>query len=211
MLSHPMRTQAREILLIAVPIVLVSALAFWAAYQFVAPAPPSEITITSGSENGAYHKFAKAYAWHLAKSGIKVNILTSKGSLENVARLRNTNGVVDIALVQGGTANADSASGIVSLGRVFTEPLWVFYRSEEVVDALAVFKGKRLAIGAEGSGTQLLAVALLSRNDIGSANTALLPLGGKTGAKALLDRQVDAVFLVMAPDAELVQTLLKRN
>jgi len=209
-----MRTQAQETLWILAPIVLLSALAFWAAYQFVAPAPPKEIVFTSGSQNGAYHKFASAYARQLEKSGITVKILTSKGSIENFNRLgrdRDESEAADIALVQGGTGNEKTAPGIVSLGRVFTEPLWVFYRSSERVDALVQLKGKRLAIGPEGSGTRLLADALLEKNKINSSNTTFLPIGGQEGATALMNGEVDAVFLVMAPETDLVNSLLKSS
>ncbi len=212
MQSHPFRTQAREFLLIALPIVVLTALALWATYQFVAPPPPSKIVISSGSETGAYHKFAKAYAKRLAKSGIEVEVLTSKGSIENYARLTGEDSSpqrADIALVQGGTANEKNKKGILSLGRVFTEPLWVFYRSKDTLDRLAQLKGQRLAIGAKGSGTRILADALLAKNSINPSNTQLLPLGSREGAKALLDGKADAVFLVMAPNAELVHTLLK--
>jgi TRAP-type uncharacterized transport system substrate-binding protein len=54
------------------------------AYQFVEPAPPKTIVITTGGESGAYYQFAKRYAAILAKNGITLEVKTSAGSLENL-------------------------------------------------------------------------------------------------------------------------------
>ena len=64
------RQQRREIVLIALPIVLLIAAAFALAYQFVGPAPPRKITMTTGSPQGAYHAFGREYAEALAKAGV---------------------------------------------------------------------------------------------------------------------------------------------
>jgi hypothetical protein len=74
-------------------------------------------------------------------------------------------------------------------------PLAIFYHGPTVT-RLSEFKGKRLAIGAEGSGTRELALALLKANGIepGGA-TQLLPLSGDDAAKALVSGDVDAAFL----------------
>lgn len=210
MAAQPVRAQFREILIIAAPIILLSALAFWAAYQFVAPAPPSTITFTSGSPDGAYTSFARDYKARLGQAGIDVQIETSKGSMENLDRLSQDPPIADVALIQGGTADASTAPGIVSLGRVFTEPLWVFYRAgAEPVTVLGSLRGKRLAVGAQGSGTRILADALLTLNQLDAANTTILPISGKVGADALRTGEADAVFLVMSPSASLIKELLK--
>jgi hypothetical protein len=85
---------------------------------------------------------------------------------------------------------------LVSLGSLFYEPLAIFYRSADPVDRLSQFSGKRLAIGAEGSGTRALALTLLKANGIESGGrTALLDLSGEDAARALIAHKIDAVFL----------------
>ncbi len=200
--------QLREIVLIAGPALLLTLFAFWFAFQFVEPAPPKTITISTGNKEGAYYAFGKKYATRLAEAGIKVEVLDSSGSLQNLARLKDPKSPVDVALLQGGIASKDSAEGLVSLGRVFPEPLWVFYTGDVAIDRLAALDAKRIAIGGEGSGTRQLALALLARNAITAQTATLLDLDGMAAADALLAGKVDAMFLTTSPEAPLIQMLL---
>ena len=59
----------RALLATAWPILLVSAVALYVAYQFVEPAPPKRIVITTGGDSGAYYQFAQRYATILARDG----------------------------------------------------------------------------------------------------------------------------------------------
>jgi hypothetical protein len=87
-------------------IFLIVGIGFVVAYQFVAPAPPKKITITTGGESGAYYQFANRYAAILAKNGITLEVKTSAGSLENLARLKNDE--AQIGFVQGGVVEPKS-------------------------------------------------------------------------------------------------------
>ena len=193
-------------------IILIVGLGFVVAYQFVEPAPPKKITITTGGESGAYYEFAKRYAAILAKNGVTLEVKTSAGSLDNLARLKNDE--ADVGLVQGGVVepadNPDEAddAGLLSLGSVFYEPVWVFYRSEKRLERLTDLRGKRLAIGQEGSGVRQLAQQLLSANEIAPGNL-LLPLSGLNAAEELQQGRIDAAFIIAAEKAPVVQVLLR--
>lgn len=201
------RSRWREFMLLMGPALLAVAFAFWFAYQFVEPAPPTSVTITTGSKTGGYYAFAKRYAEILGKSGIKLDVETSAGSLNNLARLRDGDSGVTLAFLQGGITNHDKDPELVSLGRMFLEPLWVFYNDTERIERLAQLTGKRIAIGAEGSGTQALARELLGANAITADSATLLSYGGDEAAEALRKREVDAILLVLSPQAELVKDL----
>ncbi len=198
----------RELLLIGGPAFLLTIFAFWFAFQFVEPAPPKQITISTGSEKGAYYGFAQEYAKRLQKAGIKVDVLTSTGSVENISRLKAQSDKTDVALVQGGVVEKSDTKDLVSLGRVFPEPLWVFYTGTDKIDRLGDLTSKRIAVGPEGSGTRRLALSLLARNRIMETTSTLLPLGGQKAADALLSGDVDAIFLTTAPEAPLIKDLL---
>jgi hypothetical protein len=89
------------------PIVLITAIGLVVAYQFVAPEPPRRITITTGSDTGAYYAYAQRYAVLLASKGITLDIRTSAGSHQNLERLEK--GEADIAFVQGGMCHQPRA------------------------------------------------------------------------------------------------------
>lgn len=202
----------RDLLATAWWILLIAGLGFVVAYQFVEPAPPRHLVITTGGEAGAYYQFAQRYATILGRNGITLEVRTSAGSLENLARLQR--GEADVGFVQGGVmppkADPDAAdeSGLLSLGSLFYEPVWVFYRGGERIERLSELKGKRIAIGPEGSGVRRLALQLLEANDMG-AHERLLPLSGLEAAEALQQGRLDAAFVIAAERAAVVQVLLR--
>jgi TRAP transporter TAXI family solute receptor len=193
-------------------IVLLAGIGFAVAYQFVEPAPPKKIVISTGSESGAYYHFAQRYATILAKNGITLEVRASAGSLENIDRLKS--GEAQIGFVQGGVVppkedpDAEDDSGMLSLGSMFYEPVWVFYRGEKELTRLTELKGKRIAIGQEGSGVRQLAQQLLGANEI-PAGEHLVPLSGLTAAEELQKGRIDAAFIIAAETAPVVQVLIR--
>jgi TRAP-type uncharacterized transport system substrate-binding protein len=203
------RSAWREWLVVIVPTVLIIAALTYVASRFIQPAPPNSIIITTGGEGGAYYQFAKRYQAALRGNGIELVIKTSAGSMQNLARLRGTTPEASVAFVQGGTTNPEDSNSMLSLGRMFYEPLWVFHRLPQDIDRLAQLQGKKIAVGPAGSGTRALATQLLGAAGITAANATLLESPGADAAAALLAGDVDAAFFVAAPDAELVQKLLR--
>ncbi len=203
----------RYMLATAWPIVLITAIGFIVAYQFVAPEPPRRITITTGSEAGAYYAYARRYASVLAARGITLEVMTSAGSHQNLERLEK--GEADVAFVQGGIGarassdDDDEPGPLRSLGSVAYEPVWVFYRGEQRVDKLYQLAGRRVAVGEDGSGIRGLALQLLEANDIKPDSPDLLPLAGLTAAEALQQSEIDAAFIVAAQEAPVVQVMLR--
>jgi hypothetical protein len=61
---------------------------------------------------------------------------------------------------------------------------------------LGELKGKRLAIGPEGSGARVLALRLLQANEMDKPPTVLLDLAGEQAAKELVAGKIDAAFLM---------------
>jgi TRAP-type uncharacterized transport system substrate-binding protein len=176
---------------------LLSVAGIWLAIHYVRPAPPSTITLTAGTDGSMFRITADKYRDILARNGITLKILPSEGSLENLKRLTDPSLHVDVGFVQGGMAAGIPSEGVVSLGSIFYEPLAVFYRSAVPIQRLSQLAGKRLAIGAEGSGARVLALTLLEANGIKpGGRTALVDLSGQDAARALAERKIDAAFLM---------------
>ena len=191
------RISWRDLAVTLGPILLLSIIAIWIAFWFVRPAPPDTIVISSGPDGSQFRNTAERYKKILARNDVYLEILPSHGGLENLKRLGDPEFQVDVGFVQGGLAAGLETDELVSLGSVFYQPVMVFYRSAEPLNRISALKGKRLAIGAEGSGARSLALALLKANGIEPGGpTTLLDLSGEAAVQALLSRKIDAVFLM---------------
>ena len=198
----------RDIALIVLPFVVLLGLTVWAVTHYVEPAPPRLVVMSTGPLDGAYHAFAQRYKIHLAQYGVTLDLRTSDGAVENFERLKSRKDGVSVALVQGGIANAENAPELVTLGSLFYEPSWLFYRGTQSIDLGTQLRGKRIAIGPPGSGTRAVGLRLMHEAGMTGPPTVLSDLGGLAAAAALEAGKLDAVFYVAAPDAPGVQRLL---
>jgi hypothetical protein len=164
---------------------------------FLEAAPPRVLIMTSGAPGSSFETNAFRYQQILARSGVTLKVLRSRGSIENLERLQDPRFRVDVGFVQGGITNGSTHSKLVSLGSVAYQPLMIFYRGTASLSLLTELAGKRLAIGPIGSGTRALADTLLALNGIkpGGA-TALLDLEPEEAANSLLEGSIDAAFLM---------------
>jgi ABC-type amino acid transport substrate-binding protein len=180
------------------------------AYQFVEPAPPDSLVLATGDERGTYHALGLRYREAFADYGIAVELKTTAGSVENVELLRN--GEADVAFVQGGVVppHTEQLEGIASL---YFEPLWFFHSNNgangsEPIERLSDLAGKRIQVGAEGSGTRTVAMSLLQINDVDDSNATLIGDSDSEAADRLLNGQTDGAFFVAAPGSEIVRRLM---
>ncbi len=166
------------------------------ASKFVAPAPPREITIATGSETGGYHRFGMQLKAALEKKGLKVNLRPSGGTIDNLKLLNDPQSNVSVAFGQGGAERfyEGDTEEIYGLGSLFYEPLWFFYRKECQLNSFSDLKRVKVAIGKAGSGTQMLSKVLLRENGIPETNW--VALGSAEAIKALQAGEVQALFLV---------------
>ena len=94
------------------------------------------------------------------------------------------------------------------MASLYFEPLWVFHHRDLKIKRLPDLRGKKIAIGAEASGTKVIATRLLAANGVDAKTATLLPLGGEKTVEALLGKKVDAAFLVVSPQSSIIQNLL---
>lgn len=201
----------RDFLVAAGPAVIGIVITCLLAYWLVDPAPPSEVTLSTGQDNSAYQTFGERYQAALRKYGIAVKLKSSQGSLENLQRLDDTQSGVDIAFVQGGSTDESEAQrkGLVSLGSLFVEPVWLFTRSARGIRHLTQLKGLKINVGPDGSGTPALFKRILASNGIEPDALKLETLENTPATVALLDGRIDGLVFSSAPDAPLIQMLLQ--
>ena len=194
-----------------VVMILVAAVIVFACFWFFHSAPPKTIIMTSGEKGSAYYTVAERYAKILARDGVKLIILPSAGSVENLKRLTDPSVKVDIGFVQAGLAKGQNVEHLVSLGSVSYQPLLVFHRLPHPIEILSQLAGTRIAVGREGSGTRKLALTLLAINGIEpSGTTTFLDAEGEEAAADLMAGKVDAIFLMAdSASSQTMRTLLR--
>jgi TRAP-type uncharacterized transport system substrate-binding protein len=188
-----------------------------AAYWLLDPQPPKKIVLGTGPEQSAYAEFGRRYQQELKRYDIEVELRPTLGARENLLLLRDGRQKVDVAFVQGGasesirTREEEEQEPVMSLGSLFFEPVWVFYRGEAFKEftGLTQVRGKRINLGLRGSGTPGLAMRLLRANHIEREEFTRSLLSDQEAVIGLIEGKLDAIFLVAAPEAPFVQMLLQ--
>jgi TRAP-type uncharacterized transport system substrate-binding protein len=219
---HNALVSLREIALTAGPFLLLAAVLLALAYAVLQPNPPRRVVFATGVAHGAYDEFGRRYAEILKRHGIVVELRATQGAAENLALLREPGSGVDVAFVQGGADRAyvdgeTPDAGLTSLGNVFYEPVWLFYREASArrllkaptLSALGQLAGWKLNVGAAGSGVPPLMTRLLEANHVDPATIVLSQQPVTPAVVDLLEGRLDALVLASAPEASMVQMLLQ--
>lgn len=191
---------------VSFPIILLVIASFYITAQFIQPAPKKEIIIATGGVNGAYYKTALVYKELLEKDKIKVTLIKSAGSIENIGLLHE--GKADFAFVQNGIL--DQSSELDFLANVYYEPLWVFYKNDKYkINYLIEFISRKISIGNDGSGTKYLSSIMLKDNGINNENSQILSYDNNKAKDLLIKGEIDAMFIVASHKSQIVQELLE--
>ena len=207
----------RDLMISVGPFIFVAIALLALAYWWLNPNPPKRVTLATGPAQSAYEEFGKRYAKALALEGITVITVPSEGSAANLKLLRE--GKVDLGFVQGGTSDYTELDEetLSSLGSLFVEPLWLFYREEAArkvtatatLTSLPQLKGLKINTGTPGSGVPSLMTKLLESNRIEPASLKVSSLEQTPATMAFLAGEVDAIVFASAPESLMVQMLLQ--
>ena len=164
--------------------------------------------MATAAQGGAYHEFGLRYRDVLARSGIRLRLVNTSGSLENLALLRDRQSGVQIAFIQGGATTAQESPNIESLGAISFEPLWLFHRNG-IGEGLERFRSRRISIGPEGSGGRALALEILKRTKADAIVGELLAFPPQEAADKLIAGQIDVAFIVSGWASPVVRRLIE--
>ena len=209
-LLDELRESRREVVKTVGPAILITLFGFLIAFFFVEPPPPRELVIAAGPSGGNYYAAAQRYARLFEENGVTLKIRETAGSVENYELLLNDDSV-RLAIVQGGTAPKDAEiERLESLSTLYLEPMWVFFRSGQSIKRLGDLKGKRIAVGESGSGTQVLAEMLLDTNGVRDRQeeTSFVKKNGNTAIQMLREGDLDVAFFVLSAESPVVHDLL---
>jgi hypothetical protein len=190
--------------------------------------------IVTGTENATYFRIGSDLATHVApEAGIELRVLPSKGSVENIKRLRDEPGT-KLALIQvdvyeaykdlAASGNREALRIIAPLRVVlplYSSELHMVVRADSPLRSVSEIRDQRINIGPLGSGNAM-AAATLYRMMFNSlmAEDKVSTMSNEDALIALVkDKSVDvvivaagqpaALFLGMEPGAEKYFRLLK--
>ncbi len=220
-----MRRRVRQFLAAAAAIFAGIIAVIWLAIAIVKPGPAGRIVIATGGASGVYQEFAEVLAAELARNGIKVELrpqIEGTGTLK--ALLAANDADAHAGIIKGGmlsslqgkyasiedrAEHAREANALRSVGRLFHEPIWVFYKGPGQVRNLNEFKGKRIVVGSAMSGARLIVIKLLKANGIDASNSTLVFEDLADDAGTMMAGKADVAFIIATPETQKVQKLLR--
>lgn len=187
-------------------------LALMAAFG-AAPAQADEpLAIVTGPKIGTYYAFGKDIAQVGSKAGLEVAVKPSEGSIDNIKRI-NSSENASLGIVQsdvlGFLARSKSpesirmASNLRMIFPFFNEEVHVLARKD--IKSFSELKGKKVAVGEDGSGNMLTSINLFSLMDIQPAQTE--KISPAQGVVAVLKGDLDAVIFVGGKPVRLFKNL----
>ncbi len=173
----------------------------------IVPAPPKLIRIAAGSEDSSSYVTANRIKNEIEKNGIKVEIIATKGNLENVALLEKPKSSVSLAIIQSGTFKQVEHPELESIANLYLTPLLAIYRKDafqKQPEFMRDFVGKNISIGpAEGNASLLFR----QLTDLSATKGKFVTGVQKDydilkSLQALERKQIDVLFVVERPDEE---------
>ncbi len=214
---------ARDLAATVGPFALVALVLLVGAYFVLKPNPPRRVVLATGPEQSDYAEFGKRYAAALKKHHIEVVLKATNGSSANRRLLRNAKEQVDFGFVRGGSSEViqredEKGEGLplVTLGSLFFEPVWIFYRLDAAkklpgkrLERLDQLRGWRVNTGGRGAGSTNLMAKLVSANGLAREDLKIERKDLTEAAIELFNNEIDAMALVSAPESPIIQMLLR--
>ena len=182
---------------------------------FAAPAHGRIYTLASGSAQGVYLPLANDLAAVAKRAGVEIRVLPSEGSKQNLAWLAE--GRADLALAQSDIAwNAYSGkdgfllpvANLRVIAPLYTEAIHILIRRTLYVHKIDDLRGKRVAVGPAGSGTEANATQMLGAAGLTLAEIDARHLSVEEAMVALRRGEIDAAFVTSGVPSAAVTNVL---
>jgi uncharacterized protein len=169
---------------------------------------PKQVRIATGQKGGTFLPLGETLAKSFANDvpGTQFVALESPGSGASVEML--TKGEVELALVSNHVAGASDIQLITPL---YQETLQVVVRTAAGIATPHDLAGKRVSVGAAGSGTESIADAVLLHFGIDASELDRRNMSTADATAALESSQLDAAFIVGGMRTPAVDYLLQRD
>lgn len=203
--------EVKDLVMAIGPVGLLLAVILVVGYKFIDPAPPHHFVISTGDGSGNYYSYAKQYQEIIKEDKIDLEIRTSKGAWDNLTRLIDPGSDVDVGFVQDGLGDRKKFPKLSSIGSLYYEPVWIFYRGKKEITRFSQFTGMKIGMGEKGGEAHTMAKKLLGASGIDDKNTQLLDMTTEQEAADLQSGKIDAAFFIATGENPLLNTLFKNS
>ncbi len=160
------------------------------------PAETVRIRIATGSPTAVYHAFGESLAAILNRElpNVHAEVMVTAASAENVRLLGA--GEAELGFTQADVLPADPGPDppVVAVARVYDDLLHLVTTADSPVHTLADLGGRRVSVGAPGSGTEITVRRLLTVAGLDGEQVYRERLGLDDSVAALRAGQIDAFF-----------------
>jgi TRAP transporter TAXI family solute receptor len=154
-----------------------------------------QIRIATGSTTAVYYAVGSALARIIERDlpEVDASVQVTAASAENVARINR--GDAEIGFTQADILNDGNSANLTALARVYDDLLHLIVRADSPIRTLADLRGRRVSVGAPGSGTEVTVNRLLTVGGLaGPGAIQQERMGIDDSSAALADGRIDAFF-----------------
>lgn len=177
---------------------------------------PEYISILTGGTGGTYFPLGGAFAGIIKEeTGIKANAETSGASAENMATLKA--GDAEIAFSQTDIASyategklmfeGDKIDNVSAIGTLYPETIQIVTTAKSGIKSVEDLKGKKVSVGAPGSGTNPNAAQILEVHGMTFADIKKQDLSFDESTTGIQDGTIDAAFVTAGTPTGAVEGL----
>ncbi|MEU7758586.1 TAXI family TRAP transporter solute-binding subunit [Micromonospora aurantiaca] len=160
------------------------------------PSEPTRIRIATGSPTAVYHAFGQSLAALLNREvpGVRAEVVVTAASAQNV-RLVGA-GEAELGFTQADVLppREPEHPSVLAVARVYDDLLHLVTRAGGPIRTLDDLRGRRVSVGADGSGTEITASRLLAVAQLGGDRVRQEHLGLDDSVAALREGRIDAFF-----------------
>jgi hypothetical protein len=161
----------------------------------------ADLSITTGGKKGTYFQIGSDIAKLVRQHGMRIEVQTSKGSLENIVKIEEKPyrqiGIVQSDILDYLRTARDyrmRAAGekIKMIAPLYNEEVHIL--APQSIKGLSQLNGKKISIGPERSGTAITASILFKKSNIKPKK--ILHLNAEKALEALRSQEIDAMIYV---------------
>lgn len=176
------------------------------AYQKIRPRLPQKLIIKTASLGGVYHQIAEdGLKPYFEQRGVEVVVESTNGSLENLEDLEN--GEADLVFFQSGSGGESQHARAVSA--LFTEYTLFIVPKNSKIQSVKDLHGKRVDVGAPGSGSEIISWLILEHNGITRNDIKPHLLRFREMVEAFEKDLIDAAFATEGLNSVIIRELLR--